>query len=192
MTLKKTVCLTLLATLPLAGCIPVALVASATAGGAVIYDKRSFKEMNVDHKIIQQAQGIINNTPALAKDCHISLASYYGIVLMIGQAPTEALRKEAYNIVSKTPGVRRIYNEVTLSAPSSSMTRATDGWITTKIRTAMLTKPGLQSTDLKVVTENGIVYLMGNVSRKQADVATSVARNIDGVQKVVRVFEYLH
>ena len=180
--------------LPLFGCvaaIPVALVAGATAGGAVIYDKRSFKAMNQDHNAHAYAQRWLDHDAIIKKsDSHILVAVFNGIALLIGQAQTPAVRDRAYQIVSKVKGIRRIYNEITIGKPMSTLQRTNDVWITTKVRTAMLAKSGLHSTNLKVTTENNVVYLMGKVNRKQAALAADVARRISGVTKVVKVFEY--
>ena len=179
--------------IPLVGCVPAVIIAGAagaTIGGAVIYDKRSYKVMNQDHNARVYAQQRIDKDPMLKGHSHISVAVFNNIALLVGQAQTPEIRDRAYQIVSKTPNVKRIYNEITIAGPTSTMQRANDSWITTKVRTAMLGKSGLHSSNLKVVTENGVVYLMGNVSRQQAALATSVARRILRVTKVVKVFEY--
>ena len=179
--------------IPLVGCVPAVIIAGAagaTIGGAVIYDKRSYKVMNQDHNARAYAQQRIDKDPILKGHSHISVAIFNNIALLVGQAQTPEMRDRAYQIVSKTPNVKRIYNEITIAGPTSTMQQANDSWITTKVRTAMLGKSGLHSSNLKVVTENGVVYLMGDVSRQQAALATSVARRISGVTKVVKVFEY--
>lgn len=176
----------------LQGCVPVALVAGATAGGAVIYDNRSFKQMNIDNRITQQCTVAINSNEALKTESHISIATYNGIVLLVGQAPTAELRQKAYDLIKNIPDIVRIYNEITISGPTTAMQRTSDTWITAKVKSSMLAQSGLHSTNIKVVTEDGVVYLMGNVSRKQADLAASVARRVSGVQKVVKVFQYPH
>ena len=184
---KLFIVLMILSILP--GCIPVAFVAGATAGGAIVYDKRNLKTMMHDREIANRAQAKINNSAAL-RNAHVSVASFNRIVLIIGQTPTPRQRALAYELVSSVPGIKRIYNRLTMAAPSSSLARANDAWITSKVKTMMLAKSGLHSTQIKVITENGVVYLMGVVGRKQAQLATNVARRVDGVQEVVKVFEY--
>ena len=88
------------------------------------------------------------------------------------------------------PDVTKVYNEIAVKGPTSSLSRASDSWITTKIKTQMLATKGLQSGSIKVVTENGAVYLMGMVSREQADTSVNIARQVTGVQKVVKIFQY--
>jgi len=187
--MKKFIAILLL-TIPLCGCVPVALVVGATAGGALIYNKRSFKTMMQDRDAAQTAQDYINEDPILQHKTHINVAVLNHIGLMVGQAQTPELRDRAYALVSRVKNISRIYNEVNIAGPTSMLQRSNDTWITTKVKTEMLGKHGLHSDDIKVVTENGVVYLMGKVSREQGLLATNVARRIKGVRKVVQVFQY--
>ncbi|MBW5802871.1 BON domain-containing protein [Coxiella endosymbiont of Ornithodoros amblus] len=190
--MKKLVALLLL-TFPLMGCVPAVLLAGAagaTLGGAVVYDQRSYKTMNQDHNARAVIQAEIDRDPRLKGQSHISVSVFNNIALLVGQAKTVTLYDRAYQITTKAPYVRRIHNEITIAIPASAIQRANDSWITTKVRTAMLGKPGLSSSNLKVVTENKIVYLMGIASPRQAAMAAEVARRISGVEKVVKVFEY--
>jgi osmotically-inducible protein OsmY len=190
--MKKLIIL-LIMTIPLLGCVaavPVAIVAGATAGGAVIYDKRSFKTMSKDQNARNYAQSWLDSDPLLKGHSHISISVFNHIALLVGQAQTPEIRDRAYQIVSRVKNIKRIYNEITITQPISALQRTNDTWITTKVKTAMLAKSGLHSTNLKVVTEDKVVYLMGFVSRKQAALASDTARRISGVTKVVKVFEY--
>ena len=167
-----------------------AIVTGATAGGAIIYDKRGFKTMNQDYNARAYAQRRLDNDPTLKGHSRLSVSVFNGIALLVGQAETSEIRDRAYQIVSGVSNIKRIYNEVTINKPASALQRTNDSWITTKVKAAMLAKAGLHSTNLKVITENGVVYLMGYVTRKQAALATDAARRISGVEKVVKVFEY--
>jgi len=110
---------------------------------------------------------------------------------MVGQVETSELREYAYQLIDKNiKGLRRLTNEVTVAGSSSLIQRSNDAWITTKVKAAMLTKKSLHSTEIKVVTESSVVYLLGLVSRRQAVLATEAARCVPGVLKVVKVFEY--
>ncbi|MDF1795163.1 MAG: BON domain-containing protein [Coxiellaceae bacterium] len=172
------------------GCVPTALLVGATAGGAIVYDNRPLKQTKSDHRANQIAHYRLSHDAAIEKKCHISVSTYYGIMLLVGQAPTAELKQRAYAMVKNIPEVNRVYNEITVGEPSSLGQRADDAWITSKIRSKMLLQSGLRSTDIKVVTENGVVYLMGHVSHQQASLATNVARRVGGVRKVVKVFEF--
>ena len=176
--------------LPLTGCIPAALVVGATAGGAIVYDKRSVSQIMLDRDISQTAQNVLNSDPMLKNRAHIGVATFNRVVLMVGEAETDALKQRAYQDVARVKKIRRIYNQVRIGKPAGFGRKTDDTWITTKVKTAMLTKRGLHSTQIKVVTEDGIVYLMGLVSHQQGALATATARRVAGVKKVVKVFEY--
>ena len=173
----------------LSGCIPAALVVGATAGGAVIYDKRSMVTIAQDQEASETAGKLVMTSPDLKEGTHIAIATFDHILLLVGQTTTEAQRATAYQLVSSVKNVSRVYNEITIEQPTSSWQRSQDAWITTKIKTEMLAKPGLHSTQIKVVTENSVVYLMGVLSPHQAELATNIARRADGVKEVVKVFE---
>lgn len=178
---------------PLVGCVSAVLVAGAagaTLGGAVIYDQRTYRTMNQDHNARSIIQYRLDNDPLLKGQSHITISVFNNVALLVGQAKTPKICDRAYQIVEKASHIRRTYNEITIGAPLSPVQQATDSWITSKVRTAMLGKAGLHSSNLKVVTENKVVYLMGMVSPKQAAMAADVARRISGVEKVLKVFEY--
>ena len=125
---------------------------------------------------------------------HVNITSYNGVVLLTGQAPTETLRQQAQDIVAATEKVRAVHNEMTIAAPNSLLTRSSDTLITAKVKTALFNIKGLDDFDptrVKVVTEDGIVYLMGLVYHREGDAVTEEARKVGGVMKVVKVFEYL-
>lgn len=128
--------------------------------------------------------------PGLAQS-HIVVISYNGIVLVAGQVNTEEQRQLAAQTVAKIQHVRRVHNELTLSGTTSMLARSNDTWITTKVKSKFLATSSLEGRRIKVVTENGVVYLMGLVTKAEADRAANVARKTAGVQKVVRIFEYI-
>ena len=172
----------------LSGCVIGAFVVGAAAGGAIIYDKRSVKEQLSDRKISELSEQRIDKDKELAEKSHISIATFHRVVLMVGQVQTPELKDRAYEIVSGVPGVKRIFNELVISDKINYLLRTDDHWITTKAKTQMLATSGLHSSDIKVVTEDGVVYLMGHVTHRQGDLATQVAREVPGVVKVVRGF----
>ena len=188
--IKKLSLLCILCSFTLTGCVPVILVAGATAGSAVLYDNRSFKQINIDATITTEARKRISANQTLKTEAHINVSVYNSIILLTGEASSAAMRAKAYELVSTIPNVHQIYNEIVLAAPISHTQRIKDSWITTKAKSAMLAKEGLRSTNIRVTTENGVVFLMGNVSHKQANLAADVVRRISDVKKVVKVFQY--
>ena len=174
----------------LTGCIPAALIVGATAGGAVVYDKRSTKTMIHDQQANESLAQLTTNAPELQRGAHITVATFNHIMLITGQTETPEQRDKVYQLATTIKNVSRIYNEITIGTPTSQWQRTQDSWITAKIKSRMLAQPGFHSTQIKVVTENGTVYLMGILSRNQADDAVDIARHVDGVKTVVKVFEY--
>jgi len=187
-----TIIVSTLSTLMFTACAPGIFVAGAAAGGAVIYDHRDFATQMDDHNIVYQIKQRFADNDQLIKDSHISVSSFNHVVLLVGETPTPALRRKANRIANNTPKVRRVFNRITVAPHPSIKQAANDSWLTTKIKTAMLAEKGLHSTQIKVVTEKRTAYLMGLVSRKQADIATNVTRHVAGVNRVVKLFEYTH
>lgn len=122
---------------------------------------------------------------------HLNIVSFNGYVLLAGQVQNEILRTKATDVVRKIRGVRRIYNELEISAPSSGITRTSDTWVTTKVKSWLLGSSDTEGLRVKVVTENGVVYLMGLVNRAEAERISKAVSGISGVQRVVRLFELL-
>jgi osmotically-inducible protein OsmY len=113
---------------------------------------------------------------------------------MTGEAPTAELRSQTENIVKEIPMVRQINNEMVIGEPSPFKARANDSLITAKVKVDLLRITdieGFNGARVKVVTDNGTVYLMGLVTRKEADAVAEVARQVGGVEKVVKLFEYI-
>lgn len=134
---------------------------------------------------------IHNASPAL-EESHVNVVSYNGYVLIVGQVPSQAAKDKATAIVRPLTGVRRIYNELKIAAPSSSMTRTSDTWITSKVKSLLVARKDIHGQRVKVTTENGVVYLMGMATTAQAKLITDVARDVSGVQRVVSLMEIVN
>ena len=182
----KTPIVTLL--LLLTSCVPIAIVTGAAVAGSVAYDQRSLQTQMDDSDISLLAQDRLNAVPSLDKRSNITIATFNGVVLLVGQAQTPALREEVYKIVLSVPNVKHVYNEINIAGSSSDLSTSNDSWITAKVKSALVAKTSLNSSSIKIVTEAGVVYLMGNVTKQQAKTAVDVARHIDGVREVVKVF----
>lgn len=187
--MKKFIILITMA-LSLQGCIFVVGAAAGAAAVTVVYDHRKIEKVIQDQTIVKQISDKIKAFPELNENGHVEVTCFNQIVLLTGETTTLELRKEAENLAASEPNVKRIYNEISIKGPSSSLTRTSDAWITAKIKTQMLATENLKSGSIKVVTENGNVYLMGIVSHSQASTAIDIARQVSGVQKVVKIFQY--
>ncbi|MDH3560245.1 MAG: BON domain-containing protein [Gammaproteobacteria bacterium] len=175
------------------GCAPV-VVGGAATGAAAIQDRRTVGSFIDDEGVELKTRTAIFNDKELNSQIHINITSYNGIVLLSGEAPTEELRARAESITRGIEKVRLVHNEMTVAAPSSIMTRSSDTLITSKVKTSLFGIKGLEGfnpTRVKVVTENGTVYLMGMLFRNEAAAVTERARQVSGVQRVVKLFEYL-
>lgn len=184
---KHSVILLILSSL-LTGCV--AAVVAGAAGGLVIYDKRSVIMMESDARIFYQVHNAIVRDPRF-HGSHIVVSSFNQIVLLVGQTPSASQRVLAENIAKETPHVQRVYNEITIQQPISIGQRSKDTWITSQVRALMLAKKGLESGSIRVVTEDSVVYLVGIATHEQANLAVSVARQVQGVKKVVKIFRYI-
>jgi osmotically-inducible protein OsmY len=175
----------------LQACLPAVFIAGAATGGVIIYDKRNPKVMVEDRDIVAKAQNIIDSDRELHAQTHVSVVAFNHIVLLVGQASNEQLRDKIINIVKELPKIKLIHNEITIENPISKSARTHDTWITAKVRTVLLAQKGLSTTQIKIVTENGIVYLLGMITREKADVVTSEIRQVAGIKKIVKLFEYI-
>lgn len=124
-------------------------------------------------------------------DTHLVIVSYNGYVLLAGQVVDEALKAGATEVMRDIKGIRRIYNELEIAPTTTAMTRTNDAWLTTKIKSSLISNNDVSSMRVKVVTENSVVYLMGLVTRKEGERITEVAATTSGVKRVVRLFEFL-
>ena len=136
------------------------------------------------------AADIRRSDPGFAS-AHLVAVSYNRILLLAGQVGTQTLRAKAQTLAKNIPKVRSVHNALTVGGPISYVARANDSWLTTKVKTRLFAGRETAARKLKVVTENGIVYLMGKLPRKEADAAADTARRVYGVQQIVKVFEYL-
>ena len=156
---------------------------SERTAGAVIEDQA------IETKIIVN----MKSQDSAFKQTHFDVISHNGVVLLIGQVESEQLKILATEIASQASiKIKRIHNELEVTEKSSFMDRSSDVWIATKVRTLMLTDNQVPSSQVRVIAENGAVYLMGLISQADGDNAANVARNVSGVTKVVKVFEYIN
>ena len=151
--------------------------------------ERTMAQQFEDESIETKARVNIHAADTAFDDAHLVIVSYNGYVLLGGQLSSEALKAKATEVVRKIHGVRRIYNELEIASPSSTMTRTSYAWITAKVKSWLLGRSDTEGTRVKVVTENGVVYLMGLVTRDESQRITDTAATISGVQRVVRLFE---
>ena len=174
----------------LQGCAAVTVVA-ITAGANMATDRRSIGNQIDDQSIEVEAYNEITKNKSLSENANLHIISVNGSVLIIGQAPTTLLRDQAIKIINEIEGIVRIHNQIRIGNITSVTTQTNDVWLTSKVKTALFSNDEVNGKDIKVITENAEVFLMGIVSKKEADVAVNVTRNISGVNRVFKAFEYL-
>ena len=162
---------------------------SAAAGYSTL-DRRTTGTIIEDQAIEIKAYRAIAADKELDEQTHINITSYNTAVLVTGESPVDEMRQKIVSIVSAVDKVKHVYNEITIAAPSSMVSRSSDVYITTKVKAKLFADKILSGLVIKVNTEKGVVYLMGIVSQKEAENATNIARETGGVQKVVKLFKY--
>jgi osmotically-inducible protein OsmY len=170
----------------LSGCAPL-IVGGAVMTGVVATDRRTAGTQLEDEAIeLKVASAVRQN---LGDRVHLNVTSFNRQVLLSGEAATAADRERAEILAQSQENVKTVVNDLAVMAPSSITQRTKDTVITSQIKAAFIDAKDLQSNSIKVVTERGIVYLMGRVTQREAKRATDIARGVGGVAKVVRVFE---
>lgn len=173
--IRKTTVL-LLAALLLAGC-------GARSAGNKIDDQVIHPNVN---RAIKDAHPDLSSPTT-----HTVVTSYNGVILIAGETPREDLRQIATRAAQSVDGVKVVHNELRVAYPTPINIRANDSLLTTKVKARLTAETDVPSTKVKVVTVNGVVYLLGIVSRTEADNITYAVRQVGGVQKIVRLFEYI-
>lgn len=153
--------------------------------------RRSFGSIIDDQSIETTATVNIRKTDPGLEHANVVVTSYNGIVLLSGQVPSEGLRNAAAQTTALVKNVRQVHNYLTVGSNTGFAARSADTLITTKVKSKLLTAANIKDSRVKVVTENGIIFLLGLVTHAEGDIAGNIAQNTDGVQKVVLLFEFV-
>lgn len=183
---QKTLLATLLGASLLSGCAPL-VVGGAVVTGMVAVDRRTSGTQLEDQAIELKVAAAVSKE--LGDRVHLNVTSYNRRVLLTGEVRNEADRSRATLLAQSQENVREVINDLAIGPPSSLSQRTKDIVTTGQVKAAFVDAKDLQASAVKVVTERGIVYLMGRVTTREAQRATDIARGIRGVVKVVRVFE---
>lgn len=182
-----------LAVLVCSACAPLIVGGVATTGVLIADDRRTTGTV-VDDQTIETRLGS-RLTEDFGKGANINVTSFNRVALLTGEVPTEEVRAAAGKAAAGFPNVRHVQNELQVAAPSGFGSRSSDTFVTGRVKARLVDNqsrgkpPRVQANHVKVVTEAGVVFLMGIVSAAEADQATEVARTTSGVRRVVRVFE---
>ena len=192
-TFSRPIALILLILLPLLGGCVAAVTAGAIATGSSVHDRRGFGTVVDDKRIQLGAYDEINRDKELVLKNRVMTAVYNGVMLLMGEVRTPDLKQRAEQTVTGFEGVRRIVNEIDVMEPEGFWTRRNDNKITARVKLALAditSVPGFDATKVKVSTAHRTVYLMGLLSTEEVEIVTEIARNVPGVERVVKVFEY--
>lgn len=171
----------------LQGCFPLAAI-GVGATAVVLSDRRSpgfyIEDEKIEWKIrVEVIEGF--------KDAHINATSYNRSVLLTGEVLTEQAKKDVEAAARSNSGVKTVTNEITVGGNSSLASRSSDSLITTSVKARLINNGKVSPSHVKVVTESGVVYLMGILTREESDAAAEIARTTSGASRVVKVFEYI-
>lgn len=172
----------------LSACVPL-VVGGAAMSAMVAVDRRTSGAQLEDEGI--ELRGASRLREAFGDRAHINITSYNRQVLLTGEVPSDAARQQAEQIISRVENVRTIVNELAPIQNTMLVDRSSDVLITGKVKASLVDAKDLHAGAFKVVTERGVVYLMGRVTQREADRATAITRQIGGVARVVRIFEVI-
>lgn len=175
----------------LQGCIGV-FAAGAASTAVVVTDPRTTDEQVKDQRIEMEVQSLVDvKKYKEAENFRLNFVSYGADLMIVGQVENKDLLQSFIIDAKKIKGIGSVYNKVELKKEITSSQIASDTWITTKVKTKMITKDKLSSHSIKVLTEDNVVYLMGYITHAQAKLAVDIARNVSGVKLVVTAFEFI-
>jgi osmotically-inducible protein OsmY len=179
----------LVAAISLSGCVPV-VVGAAVAGTALVATDRRSVGAQADDEAIEVKIANVRNS-RWGDQVHINVTSYNGVVLLCGEAPDKSIKDTMAEITRTTDRVRRVHDEVVVQPATPMSERTNDAYITSKVKARFVEQTAFSATHVKVVTERGVVYLMGLVRKDEGDAAGRVASTTSGVVRVVKLFEYI-
>ena len=173
-------------------CVPVAVVGGATATGVVMTDRRSPRTQLADQRIEMDSANAVWKLLGEGERGHVNITSYYRKVLITGEVPTDKDKQDVQTAVMRSGGdVAGLFNELAIGPNSTATQRANDSAATTRVKTRLLNAKGVPGNSIKVVTERGTVYLMGRLTERETLLATEVASTTKGVERVVRIIDFI-
>ncbi|WP_337262698.1 MULTISPECIES: division/outer membrane stress-associated lipid-binding lipoprotein [unclassified Serratia (in: enterobacteria)] len=187
----KTTLAVLFSALLLQGCVGAVVVGSAAVATKTATDPRSVGTQVDDGTLEARVESALSKDQQLKKEARVVATAYQGKVLLTGQAPSTELASRAKQIALGVEGAAEVYNEIRQGTPISLGTASSDTWITTKVRSQLLTSDTVKSSNVKVTTENGEVFLLGLVTQKEGQSAAQIASQISGVRHVTTAFTYV-
>ncbi|MBH2898260.1 divisome-associated lipoprotein YraP [Serratia ureilytica] len=175
----------------LQGCIAGVVVGSAAVAPKTAPDPRRVGTQVDDGTLEARVESALSKDQQLKKEARVVATAYQGKVLLTGQSPNADLTARAKQIAMGVEGTTEVYNEIRQGTPVSLSTASSDTWITTKVRSQLLTSDTVKSSNVKVTTENGEVFLLGLVTQQEGQSAAQIASQVSGVKHVTTAFTYV-
>ncbi|WP_323840071.1 division/outer membrane stress-associated lipid-binding lipoprotein [Photorhabdus africana] len=176
----------------LQGCIGAVVVSSAAVATKTATDPRTIGQQVDDGTLEARVSNALNKDKQLKEQTRIITTAYQGKVLLTGQSPDSSLSDRAKQIASRVDGAHTVYNEIRQGKPVELGTASKDTWVTTKVRSKILASDSVKSSNIKVVTENGEVFLLGILTKQEGNAAAKIASETNGVKRVTTAFTYLN
>ncbi len=174
----------------ISGCGIILVTTAAVSAIDVIRDRREIGTLWDDNKMELSLRQSISKNEQI-DNSNVSVTAFNGIALLTGEVPDQRAIDQILDLAKSHPDASQVINRIELAGKTNLNSRANDSWITGRVKTAMLTSRTIDATKIKVVTERANVYLMGLVSRSEAEAAVAITRSVPGVVRVIKVFEYL-
>lgn len=181
----------LISALLLQGCVAAAVVGTAAVGTKAATDPRTVGTQVDDGTLELRVNSALAKDAQIKKEARINVTAYQGKVLLVGQAPNSDLSSRAKQIAMGVDGATEVFNEIRQGSPIGLGTASNDTWITTKVRSQLLASDQVKSSNVKVTTENGEVFLMGLVTDTEAKAAADMASRVSGVKHVTTAFTFI-
>ena len=166
-------------------------VSSFMSVGQVVYDRHNIQYELSNHQLQVKANHALFDTyPHLRKIANVTVTVYNHDLIVTGQVPSKTDKKLVTKLLNDLKGSRSLFNELTIGSNRTLMQALKDSWITSQIRTRMIAANDIDPSAFKILTENGVVYVLGDVKKAQAEIVVDFARETAGVTKVIRVMKY--
>jgi osmotically-inducible protein OsmY len=172
----------------LSGCVEM-IIGGAVMSTVAASDRRTLGAQTEDKAIA--VKGEVRIPKIVGEDGHVNIASFNRRVLLTGEVRDEAMKAAVEREVRAIDGVQSVANEMEIASPATYTSRSNDALLTTKVKASLVDMKTISANSFKIVTERGTVYMMGRVTQREGSVGSDVARGVGGVQKVVKLFDYI-
>lgn len=166
-------------------------VSTAVSSASAVYNRQAWQDMITDHHLQARVSNLLKKQALLNDESNITITVYHQVVLLTGYIASEKQKNAMTKATEKIPGVVRVFNQLLVQPGATAALVLHDSWLTTKIKTKLLVNPHVDPRNIKVVTENGEVFLMGHVTHQEGASATQTAADTEGVKRVVQMFRYI-